>query len=47
VEKYNHHPLGRCILVIQEMWGYAIDGRLLGLIRRRLMPGARSGPGPG
>ena len=47
VEKYNHHPVGRFILIVQEMWAYAIDGRLLGLIRRRLMPGARSGRGEG
>jgi hypothetical protein len=36
VETYNHYAFGRCILVLLEIWDYTLDGRLFGLIRRRL-----------
>lgn len=36
VEKYNHHTLGRGLLIVREIWDYTLDGRLFGLIRRRL-----------
>lgn len=36
VETYNHYAIGRFILVLMEIWDYTLDGRLLGLISRRL-----------
>ncbi len=37
VEKYNHSAFGRCILVLMEIWDYTLDGRLFGVIGRRLL----------
>jgi len=36
VERCNRNLLGRCILILGEIVNYAFDGRLLGMIRRRL-----------
>lgn len=40
VERLHRSTPGRAILIIREILDYALDGRLLGLIRRRL-PGSR------
>ncbi|OYV05821.1 MAG: hypothetical protein CFE26_09595 [Verrucomicrobiales bacterium VVV1] len=35
-EKYNGSTMGRGILVLREIWDYSVDGRLFGMIGRRL-----------
>jgi Nucleotide-diphospho-sugar transferase len=36
VEIYNRSSVGRGLLILREIYDYAVDGRLIGLIRRRL-----------
>ena len=36
VERCNGHLPGRLLLILLETWDYLLDGRLLGLLRRRL-----------
>ena len=38
VEKYNHFTLGRVVMILMELWDYAVSGKLWQMLRQRLGP---------